>query len=49
VRLDKCATNDPPNFKLDGGRFSNCWHQEKESAGAFDRYEISARSPELSK
>ena len=38
----KCESHDPPLFKLPDGRLSNCWHQEKESTQALDRYAVEA-------
>jgi len=31
VVMERCRTQDPPQFRLEGGRMSNCWHSEGRS------------------
>ena len=45
VAMDKCAKNDPPDFILADGRFSNCWHQENEAVRREHRYEPRPSQP----
>ena len=30
--MERCKTDDPPNFRLAGGRTSNCWLCEAEKS-----------------
>jgi peptide/nickel transport system ATP-binding protein/oligopeptide transport system ATP-binding protein len=39
VVLDRCASDDPPQFHLPGARMSNCWKTEAESEERSHRFE----------
>ena len=40
--LDRCATDDPPQFHLPGARMSNCWLVEQEASRRSHRFETAA-------
>ncbi len=37
--IERCRKEDPPQFRLAGGRVSNCWLQEGDSQSSSHRYE----------
>ncbi len=39
VAMERCKTEDPPQFHLKGGRMSNCWKAESESEERSHRYD----------
>ena len=40
--MDRCRTDDPPQFHLPGARMSNCWLVEDESSERSHRFETAA-------
>jgi oligopeptide/dipeptide ABC transporter ATP-binding protein len=43
VALDRCKTDDPPQFHLAGERMSNCWLREEESKKSSTRFEEASK------
>jgi oligopeptide/dipeptide ABC transporter ATP-binding protein len=43
VAMDRCKTDDPPQFHLQGERMSNCWKCEDESKKSSTRFEEAAK------
>jgi len=41
VVMERCSTQDPPQFHLKGGRMTNCWNAEDESEERSHRFETS--------
>jgi len=41
VVMERCRTQDPPQFHLEGGRMANCWNAEDGSEGRRHRFETS--------
>ena len=37
--MERCGTDDPPQFHLAGPRMSNCWENEKDSTESSHRHE----------
>lgn len=44
VAMERCQTQDPPQFHLANGRMSNCWHQEAQSQERRHRYKAATES-----
>jgi len=42
--MERCRTDDPPEFRLKGGRMSNCWLAESESEERSHRFEAAGRA-----